>query len=317
VRRSITRAGSGAAALVRSWDVRAGARLRDPVATALVLALRSWFRPAVRDRSYESVPYRLPEIEHRYGPNVHLVASPLALGQLATLCAKETRQPDVNRIVRALYDQLVRTVVDAEFPRRTVAVPTRMIDSSPRAIFEGEVVDRQVRVVTVNIARAGAIPSQVAYDLLNETLEPSLVRQDHVIMSRMLGTNEEVVGAGIGGMKIGGDIDGAFLLFPDPMGATGSSLATAISTYKASVPGTPRRILNLHLVVTPEYLRRMTREHPDVVIYALRLDRGLSPPEVLATTPGTRWAEERGLDDHQYIVPGGGGFGEIMNNAYV
>jgi len=33
--------------------------------------------------------------------------------------------------------------------------------------------------------------------------------------------------------------------------------------------------------------------------------------------PGTHWDRERGLDDKQYIVPGGGGFGEIMNNAYV
>jgi uracil phosphoribosyltransferase len=192
-----------------------------------------------------------------------------------------------------------------------------MIASSPQAIFEGEVIDREVRAVTVNIARAGAVPSQVAYDLLNETLEPALVRQDHVIMSRMLGPRQQVVGAGIGGMKIGGDVDGAFLLFPDPMGATGTSLATAIETYKRQVPGTPRRIVNVHLIVTPEYLRNMTRSHPDVVVYAIRLDRGLSPPEILDTVPGTRWDEERGLDDHQYIVPGGGGFGEIMNNAFV
>jgi uracil phosphoribosyltransferase len=171
--------------------------------------------------------------------------------------------------------------------------------------------------VTVNIARAGAIPSQEVYDLLNVALDARNVRQDHIIMSRMLGENERVVGAGIGGMKIGGDVDGAFLLFPDPMGATGSSLAEAIQTYKGAVAGTPRRIINIHLIVTPEYLRRMTSQHPDVVIYAVRLDRGLSPPDVLGTVPGTRWDDERGLTDHQYIVPGGGGFGEIMNNAYV
>jgi uracil phosphoribosyltransferase len=271
----------------------------------------------VRDRSYETVPFRLSEIEHRYGPSVHLVANPFLLGQLATLCAKETRQPAINSLVRLLYQDLIRTVLNVEFPRRRVAVPTRMIDSSPQAIFEGEVIDRQVRAVTVNIARAGALPSQVAYDLLNETLEPSLVRQDHIIMSRMLGANEKVVGAGIGGMKIGGDVDDAFLLFPDPMGATGSSLATAIETYKTKVPGRPRRIVNIHLIVTPEYLRTMTKAHPDVIVYAIRVDRGLSAPDVLATVPGTRWDEERGLDDHQYIVPGGGGFGEIMNNAYV
>jgi uracil phosphoribosyltransferase len=271
----------------------------------------------VRDRSYQEVPYRLSEIEHRYGPNVHILANPFLLGQLATLCAKQTIQPDISRLVKLLYEDLIRTVLNAEFPRRSVAVPTRMIDSSPRGIFEGEVIDRQVRAVTVNIARAGAVPSQVGYDLLNETLEPSLVRQDHIVMSRMLGEKEEVVGAGIGGMKIGGDVEGAYLLFPDPMGATGSTLSMAIDTYKRKVPGTPRRIVNIHLIVTPEYLRRMTTDHPDAVVYAIRLDRGLSPPEVLETVPGTHWDRERGLDDHQYIVPGGGGFGEIMNNAYV
>jgi len=271
----------------------------------------------MRDRAYDHVPFRAAEMEHRYGAQVHIIANPLLLGQLATLCAKDTHQPVIGRLVRLLYDDLLRTVIAAEFPRRRVAVPTRMIDSSPRAIFEGEVIDPDVRAVTVNIARAGALPSQCAYDLLNETLDPALVRQDHIIMSRMLGPHEEVVGAGIGGMKIGGDVDGAFLLFPDPMGATGGSLSTAIATYKEKVPGTPRRIINVHLIVTPEYLRHMTRTHPEVAVYALRLDRGLSSPDVLETVPGTRWDEERGLDDHQYIVPGGGGFGEILNNAFV
>ena len=93
--------------------------------------------------------------------------------------------------------------------------------------------------------------------------------------------------------------------------------AYRFDTYKTKVPGTARRIINIHLIVTPEYLKNMTQAHPDVLVYALRVDRGLSSAEVLDTVPGTRWAEERGLDDHQYIVPGGGGFGEIMNNAFV
>jgi uracil phosphoribosyltransferase len=73
----------------------------------------------------------------------------------------------------------------------------------------------------------------------------------------------------------------------------------------------------VHLIVTPEYVRNVLRAHPDTLVYALRVDRGLSPPDVLATVPGTRWDEERGLDDHQYIVPGAGGIGEILNNAWV
>jgi uracil phosphoribosyltransferase len=69
--------------------------------------------------------------------------------------------------------------------------------------------------------------------------------------------------------------------------------------------------------VTPEYIRRVSQAHPDAVIYALRLDRGLSPSRVLRTEPGTHWDEERGLNDIQYIVPGAGGVGEILNNAWL
>ena len=37
----------------------------------------------------------------------------------------------------------------------------------------------------------------------------------------------------------------------------------------------------------------------------------------LRTEPGTHWDEERGLNDIQYIVPGAGGVGEILNNAWL
>ena len=43
----------------------------------------------------------------------------------------------------------------------------------------------------------------------------------------------------------------------------------------------------------------------------------MSPIDVLQTVPGTHWDKESGLNAHQYIVPGGGGFGELMNNALV
>ena len=271
----------------------------------------------MRDHAYDSPPYRLSELEHRYGKNVHIVASPYLLSQLATLCAKGTFQPVINRLVSTIYTDLLKNVINAEFPRRQASVPTRMIDATPRGVFHGEVVDPEVRAVSVNIARAGTLPSQICFDLLNTILDPRLVRQDHFVIARVTDESKRVVGAQISGSKIGGDIDDAFLLFPDPMGATGGSISTAISAYKTEVAGKPRKILALHLIVTPEYLRRIQKDHPDVVVYAVRLDRGMSPDEVFDTVPGTLWDKERGLDDHQYIVPGGGGFGEIMNNAYV
>jgi uracil phosphoribosyltransferase len=271
----------------------------------------------MRDHAYDTSHHRLSEMEHRYGPNVHIVGTPYLLTQLASLCAKGTQQPAINRLAAEIYGDLMKVVINAEFPRRQVATPTRMIDATPRGVFYGEVINSETRAVTVNIARAGTLPSMVCYDLLNQTLEPSLVRQDHFVMARVTDKDEHVTGAQIFGSKIGGDVDDAILLFPDPMGATGSSLCRAIDVYKKDIAGTPRKIINLHLIVTPEYLRRLRDEHPDAIIYAVRLDRGMSPDHVFDRIPGELWEEERGLNEKQYIVPGGGGFGEIMNNAYV
>jgi len=271
----------------------------------------------MRDHAYDKIAYRAPQLEHRYGPRVAILPYPLALTQLARLCAKGTYQPEINTLVAVLYRDLLRIIVNSEFPRSATATATRMIDSTPNAVFHGETIDPEVRAVTVNIARAGTLPSQITYDFLNTLLDPRVVRQDHFVMARVLDGASKVIGAHISGSKIGGDVDDAILMFPDPMGATGGSMCTAIEAYKSQVVGKPRKIIAANLIVTPEYLKRVTTTHPEVTIYALRLDRGLSAPEIFDTVPGTHWDNERGLDDKQYIVPGGGGFGEIMNNAYV
>ncbi len=271
----------------------------------------------MRDHVYDRIDYRTAEIEHRYGKEVHILADPLALTQLAQLCAKGTVQPQINRLVGLLYGDLMRAIVNAQFPRRHSATPTRMIDQTPHGVFHGETIDPEVRAITVNLARAGTLPSQVTYDFLNTLLDPRLVRQDHCVIARVLDQASQVIGARISGSKIGGDVDDALLILPDPMGATGGTICTALDQYKISAMGKPRKVICAHLIVTPEYLRKVTSTHPGTIIYALRLDRGLSPEDLFETVPGTHWDRERGLDEKQYIVPGGGGFGEIMNNAYV
>ncbi|MFZ9887515.1 MAG: uracil phosphoribosyltransferase [Myxococcota bacterium] len=268
------------------------------------------------DIAYAQLPRGTAELAHAYGENVHILADPFLLTHLAALCAKGTGQPEINSLVRDLYRSLIKAVLNGEFPRVIKSVPTRMIDSTPLGVWSGEVIDPAQRAVSVNIMRAGTLPSQECYDFLNKTLRPDGVRQDHVVMSRVTDDSGQVIGSRFGDSKIGGDVTDAIVLFPDPMGATGGSLAEAIHHYKRHVPGPARRYVTVNLIVTPEYLRRMHQEHPDVIVYAVRLDRGASSPDVLREMPGKRWDEERGLTDVQYIVPGGGGFGEIMNNAY-
>jgi uracil phosphoribosyltransferase len=269
------------------------------------------------ESAYAKSRYRPSEIEHRYGPNVHLLDDPLAWTRLARFCAPDTQQPEFGRLLRALYSHLAEIVVAAELPRARLDVPTRMVTSAPHAVVRSTGISAYARVVTVGIARAGTMPSQVVYDLLNELLEPSGVRQDHLFMSRTLDAEGRVTGAAWQDAKVGRDIEGRIVLFPDPMGATGASIVSALDYYTTRLEGVPGHCITMHLIVTPEYLHNVLAAHPRTTVYAFRLDRGMSQKEVLATVPGTRWADERGLDDHQYIVPGAGGIGEILNNAWV
>lgn len=268
------------------------------------------------DNAYLELPKDKLELEHAYGPNVHIVNDPFLLTHLAFLCEEKTTQPAINGVIHDLYQYLIKAVLNSEFPRVVRSFRTRMASISERGVWTGQVIDRKTPTVTVNILRAGTLPSQVCFDYLNKTIDPHLVRQDHVVMARITDDQDRVTGSYLGDSKIGGGVDNAIVMFPDPMGATGSSLSEVITHYKKNVKGTPRKIINVNLIVTPEYLKKLNNDHPEVVVFALRLDRGASSASVLREKPGVRWDEESGLTDKQYIVPGGGGFGEIMNNAY-
>ena len=257
------------------------------------------------------------ELRHLYGPGVHILSDPYHLSLLARLSADETVQPAINHLVTTLYRDLVAAVVAREFPICRVATNTRMIAHTPHGVFRGEIVDPTTRAVCVDIARAGMLPASVCFDALNHVLDPAGVRQDHLVMNRVVDDAGQVVGARIFGEKTGGDVEGRVLMFPDPMGATGSSLKKAIGFYRTQAGGTPSKIIAMNLIVTPEFIRNVRTELPNVIMYAFRLDRGLSPPEVLATTPGTHPERECGLNDRQYIVPGAGGLGEVINNVFV
>jgi len=269
------------------------------------------------DAQYAALPTLTDGAEHAYGPRVHLLSYPWPMTMLARLCSERTTQPEVNALVSRLYDWLLTEVASRELLLSPAALNTRMIAHNPEGVYQGQRVEPDQRVVVVDIARAGMLPALRFYEGLNHLLNPDFVRQDHVIASRLADEAGRVVGVRVDATKIGGPVQDATVFLPDPMAATGTSVSAVIRRYLGELEGRPRRIVAVHLIVTPEYLREITSSFPEVEIYAVRLDRGLSAPEVLATRPGERWSEERGLNDHQYIVPGGGGFGEIMNNAWI
>ncbi|MEN0058619.1 MAG: uracil phosphoribosyltransferase [Bdellovibrio sp.] len=257
------------------------------------------------------------ELKHLYGPQVHIVDSPFLNGLLARLCSPESFQPEINRLVEVLYTHLISITLNNEFAVEDFTAATRMTAMHPEQSLKSRRVASGQKAVSVNLARAGTYPSHICYNFLHYSLNPQDIRQDHIFAARVTNNKDAVTGAEFGGMKIGGDVQDAHVILPDPMGATGNTMITAIDHYKNHIAGPAKKFIALNLIITPEYLRNLLKAHPDVVIYALRLDRGLSPQAVLESTPGQFWDQERGLNDKQYIVPGGGGFGEIMNNSFV
>lgn len=84
-------------------------------------------------------------------------------------------------------------------------------------------------------------------------------------------------------------LDGRFVLVLEPMLATGGSLAATVT--QAKLAGA-RDITAICVVVAPEGLERMEREHPDVRIVCAVVDRG--------------------LDESFYIRPGLGDMGDRL-----
>jgi uracil phosphoribosyltransferase len=85
-------------------------------------------------------------------------------------------------------------------------------------------------------------------------------------------------------------VDGRHVLVLDPMLATGGSGSAGTSAVKDA--GAPASIRFVCVVAAPEGLERMGREHPDVPIFTAAIDRQ--------------------LNEHGYIVPGLGDFGDRL-----
>jgi uracil phosphoribosyltransferase len=270
-----------------------------------------------QDVQYQNVTFSLSEIEHRYGSNIHILKDPYLLTLLEKISRPDTTQPLLTEYLKKAYTHMFVQIASSLFDRENVESHTRMIEHHPEGVFHGEIMDQNIKAVCVDLARAGMIPSQLIYSELNYLLNPNNIRQDHFYAARTVNEKGEVTGVDITGSKIGGDVDNAYVFFPDPMGATGGTICEAIQHYKDKVEGKAKKYIVAHLIITPEYIQRIQKHHPDVEVYSIRLDRGLSSQKVLDSLPGEYPDEEKGLNQNQYIVPGAGGVGELLNNSFV
>ncbi len=264
----------------------------------------------MEDIQYKDFSNNLVELEHCYGSNVHIISTPTTLRLLSLLASPNSQMPLINHYVEELYRFLLHMTLNLLGKRAVGEVQTRM-----KVSLKGEFLIADQRCIVVDLARAGTLPAQLCFNILNLLFNPINIRQDHIYLQRKVDNSGKVIGVDYSGSKIGGEQQDALVLFPDPMGATGGSMARVISQYKKEVKGEAFKYVAMHLIVTPEYLKYMQQQHPDVEIFAVRLDRGLSSDDILHTVPGTHWDQERGLNDNQYIIPGAGGVGELLNNT--
>ncbi len=267
--------------------------------------------------AYAESRFKAPEIPHRYGPRTHLLDDPLAWSLLARACSRRRGSPTSGADPHPLRDAGAGRPWPPSFPGRGSTsrpgwyLPTRRRSTaaSPSPGPPGP--------SPSGSPAPGTMPSQVVYDLMNEVLDPALVRQDHLFMSRQTNEQGEVVGATWHDAKIGRDVEDRYVLFPDPMGATGSSMVSAVEYYQTGLDGRPRQV-HRHAP------HRDARVPPPRAGRPPRPGRVRPPPR--SRPLGARRAphrarhplgEERGLNERHYIVPGAGGVGEILNNAWV
>ena len=89
--------------------------------------------------------------------------------------------------------------------------------------------------------------------------------------------------------KLPADLAASYVVMIDPMLATGGSAVAALDLLRAAGASTIRIIC---IVSAPEGVALVERHHPDVEIYTPVVDRG--------------------LNEHKYIVPGLGDFGDRL-----
>ncbi len=222
-----------------------------------------------------------------------ILDTPYNLSLLAELGKPETAQPRISQLITALFGNMFGAVVNGELEQETVLLKTRIAVKDKRGIFRDKIFKKNQKVVVADVIRAGMQPSHQFYLNLTEILNPKYVRQDH-LMSQRIETKNGVSGSELTGSKIGGSVKGAIVFIPDPMGATGGSVKEVVDFYQKKY-GKPKRFVVVNLVVAPQYLKNLKKIKASMSVYAARLDKGLTK------------------DD--FIYPGLGGVGEIINNT--
>ena len=203
-------------------------------------------------------------------PNLRLFDHPLIQHKLTHIRDRTTG----FRAFRALMAQIGGLMVyEVTRTFRTEAVPVE----TPMERTECQFIRGQITVVPV--LRAGLGMTDAILELMPEARvgHLGLFRNDRTLLPVQYLS------------KLPSNLADGPVILVDPMLATGGSAAAAAGMLRAAGA---RDIRMICLVACPEGARHMEREHPDIVIYAAALDRG--------------------LDGRGYILPGLGDAGDRL-----
>ncbi len=203
-------------------------------------------------------------------PTLVVFDHPLIQHKLAHIRDKTTS----HRPFRALLGQIAGLMVfeaTRDFPTQEVDVETPLERTRCRKL--------RGTITVVPVLRSGLGMAEGILDVMPEA------RVGHLGIAR----DEETLQPRAYLKKLPKGLSEGPVVLVDPMLATGGSAIAAMSTLKEHGA---RDLRMIALVVSPEGVSRMAREHPDVRIYTAALDRGLN---------------ERG-----FIMPGLGDAGDRM-----
>jgi uracil phosphoribosyltransferase len=203
-------------------------------------------------------------------PNVVVFDHPLIQHKLTYLRDRETG----HRAFRALLYQIAGLMVyevTRGFPAARVAVQTPLEETAGLRLVG--------KITVVPVLRAGLGMAEGVMEMMPEA------RVGHLGIYRDETTLQPVAYL----KRLPKDLNAGPVLLVDPMLATGGSAAAAITTLREAGAKDLRMIC---LVASPEGIRRIHREHPEVPIYTAAIDRA--------------------LNDRGYIMPGLGDAGDRL-----
>ncbi len=199
----------------------------------------------------------------------HLVDHPLIRHKLTIMRNKETSSKDFRQLLDEI-SMLMGYEITRDLPLEDVEVETPICKTVGKRLA-----GKKLAIVPILRAGLGMVDGL-------QRLVPS-ARVGHIGLYRDPETHLPVEYYS----KLPQEIEERQVIVVDPMLATGGSAADAITLVKAKGA---KQILFMCLVASPEGVKKVQEEHPDVDIFCAALDEK--------------------LNDHAYIVPGLGDAGD-------